>query len=92
MSAPLDLCMRMRTRTTPPFYARILWRRSVSAREVPHDLPQEFTAREKRSLGVRAHLHRLWRRLVKKSAPRLVLKGVSGFTEEEDDDDESERR
>ena len=28
--------------------------------EEPHDLPQEFTAREKRSLGVRAHLRRLY--------------------------------
>ena len=38
-------------------------------------------AREKRSLGVRAHLHRLWRDLVKKSAPRLVLvyKEIAGL-------------
>ena len=49
------------------------WRRSVSAVEEPHDLPYECTAREKRTLGVRAHFRRLWRRLVKKSAPRLVL-------------------
>ena len=49
------------------------WRRSVSAVEEPYDLPKEFTAKEKRTLRVRAHLRRLWRRLVKKSAPRLAL-------------------
>ena len=55
-----------------PVHAHVR-RRSVSVHEEPHDLPYEFTAREKQSLGVRAHLHRLWRGLVKKSAPRLVL-------------------
>ena len=41
-----------------------------------HNLPCRRAAREKRSLDDRAHLHRLWRRLVKKTNAR--------FTEEEE--------
>ena len=66
----MSLCLGVGARGEPTRARTRKWRRSVSAVEEPHDL---CTAREKRTLDVRAHLRRLWRRLVKKSAPRLVL-------------------
>ena len=48
--------------------ARIRVRPRVEA----HDLPYICTAGVKRSFDVRAHLHRLWRHLVKQSALQLV--------------------
>ena len=45
-----------------------------------HGLPQRCTAKEERSLGVCAHLHRLWRRLVKKiSAKACSGKEIAGL-------------
>ena len=78
---------RMRTRTTPP---RPLLTCTRACYGVVQCLPMKSPTiyrRNLRSLGVRAHLHRLWRGLVKKSAPRLVLVRRR-FTEEDDNDDE----
>ena len=74
----------VRVRTCIYARACLIWRRSVSASEEPHDLPYEFTVREKRSLGVRAHLHRLWMTFGQiKSAHKACsgTSGDSGFTE-----------
>ena len=54
-----------------------------------HDLSYTRGTRKRRSLCDRAHLRRLWRRLVKESARQLVPAWrYSGFTEEEKEEEE----